>query len=105
MDDTKNTMVRKKTTWPVRNYLGAFMFGTWTVAMSHPYVMGSNSQWLLTQLGIALLLLARLGIAVLRGEQNRMGHVYIACMILALPIWILILIFLVPLLNYIAGPF
>ena len=82
----------QKTSWPIRLYLGALVFACLTLAVFTPTLSGPeiNAGRVRTQAGVCLVLVLRLLWAVHRGEQSRTWRVYVACMFLAVPIWLLV---------------
>ena len=81
-----------KTSWPIRLYLGALVFAFLTLAVFTPTLTGRevNIGRGRTQAGICLILLLRLLWAVHRREHSKTWRVYVACMFLAVPLWLLV---------------
>ena len=82
----------QKTSWPIRLYLGALVFGFLTLSVFTPTLTGReiNIGRTRTQAGICLIFVLRLLWAVHRKEQNKTWRIYVACMFLAVPIWLLV---------------
>jgi hypothetical protein len=81
-----------KTSWPIRLYLGALVFAFLTLAVFTPSLSGRevNVGRARAQAGICLILVLRLLWAVHRRERGNAWRVYVACMFLAVPIWLLV---------------
>ena len=81
----------RKTSWPIRLYLGALVFAFLTLSVFTPTLSGReiNLGRARAQAGICLVFALRLLWAVHRREQSKTWRVYVACMVLAVPIWLL----------------
>lgn len=82
----------QKTSWPIKLYLGALVFAFLTLAVLTPTLSGReiNAGRASTQAGICLIFVLRLLWAVHRKEQSKTWRIYVACMFLAVPIWLLV---------------
>jgi 4-amino-4-deoxy-L-arabinose transferase-like glycosyltransferase len=82
----------QKTSWPIRLYLGALVFAFLTLSLFTPSLSGRdvNVGRARTQAGICLIFVLRLLWAVHRKEQGKTWRVYVVCMLLAVPIWLLV---------------
>lgn len=81
-----------RTTWPAKMFLAALVFAFITLSMFTAALDGAviNNARSQTQAGICLILGIRLLWAVYRKERSKIWVVYIACMFLAVPIWLLV---------------
>ena len=79
-----------KTSWPIKLYLGALVFAFLTLAVFTPTLSRReiNAGRARTQAGICLIFVLRLLWAVHRKEQSKTWRIYVACMFLAVPIWL-----------------
>jgi hypothetical protein len=82
----------QKTSWPIKLYLGALVFAFLSLSIFTPALDGRevNIGRARTQAGICLIFVLRLLWAVHRKEQSKAWQVYVACMFLAVPIWLLV---------------
>ena len=80
------------TSWPIRLYLAAAAFAFLTLSVFTPTLSGAaiNEARLRTQAGIVLFFVLRLLWAVHRKEQGRGWRVYVASLLLSVPVWLLI---------------
>lgn len=82
----------EKTSWPIKLYLGAVVFALLTLVIFTSALDGPelSAGRIRTQAGICLIFVLRLLWAIDQKEQSKIWRVYVTCLFLAAPIWMVL---------------